>query len=70
MGELSDVVFQCDHDCVGFAKDNGLRYSKKGDMHTLSDIVAWANNKNREPKGVISMDLTTLLEVELKKVLI
>ncbi len=67
---LSDIVFQCDQDCLNFAKDTGLRYTEVGDAHMLADIVAWANNKNIEPDGVIAMDLRDIIERRLKKELL
>ncbi len=64
---LSDIVFECDMDCRTLLKDNGLGYTDKNTAHMLSDIIAWANNNNKEPKGVISIDLTEIIEIELKK---
>ena len=51
---LSDVAFQCDSDCRDFIKVNGLRHDDIGNAHGLSDIVAWSNNKNKEPEGQIT----------------
>ena len=56
---LSDVVFQCDSDCDAIAaiiKVNGLRHDNAGNAYRLADIVAWSNNKNKEPRGVKSLD--------------
>ncbi len=64
---LDDIVFQCDSDCKDFAKDVGLKYEeRKGNAFYLSDIIAWANNKNKEPKGVMEIDLTKIIETKLK----
>ncbi len=63
---LSEINFQCDYDCKNFAKDNGLRYTKEGNAHMLSDLVAWSNNKGFEPDGVVAMDITQYLEKELR----
>ena len=54
---LEDVIFQCDGDCIRFAKDINLKYSYKGSAYDLSDIVAWCNNRGLEPKGVITLDI-------------
>ena len=55
---LSDVCFECDSDCIGFAKDNNLNHIQKGDAHSIADNVAWGNRRNMEPDGTISIDLT------------
>ena len=65
---LSDVVFECDMDCVNFAKDAGLKHTQRGDAYVLSDIVAWANNRGLEPRGVVVMDITVVLESYLKRI--
>ena len=49
-----DVVFQCDSDCRNILKENGLKYGEIGSAHM-------------EPDGVISIDLTSQIEFELKK---
>ena len=64
---LSDVVFQCDSNCGRFAKDGGLNHKDADDAHMLADIVAWANNKNKEPAGAISMDLKKAIEEKPKQ---
>lgn len=55
--DRDDVVFECDSDCRGFAKDVGLRYGDGGTAHHVSDIVAWSNNRGSEPPGVARQDL-------------
>lgn len=65
--ELSDIILQCDSDCQDFAKNNGLCYTDQGDAHTLADIVAWANNRNKEPEGVIPLDLREEITTKMKK---
>ena len=64
---LHDVVFQCDSDCRDFIKVNGLRHDNVGNAHRLADIVAWSNNKNKEPRGVESLDPRSWIDTELKK---
>ena len=32
----------------------------------LSDIVAWANQKNREPEGVVEINLADIIKTELE----
>ena len=65
--ELHKVIFECDSDCRPFVRDNGLKYTDRGYAHTISDIIAWANNNGLEPKGAIALDLTHEIEIELKK---
>ena len=65
--ELSDVVFKCDSDCRQFIKGNGLRPANVGDAHILADIVAWANNRNVEPEGVIMLDLANVFKEKTMK---
>ena len=55
---LYDIYFECDSDCRNFIKQNGLRHTDIGKAHTIADIVAWANNRNKEPIGALSLDLT------------
>ena len=64
---FDDVSFQCDGDCISFAKDTGLKHVDEDNAHMLSDIVAWANNHNQEPRGTIGLDFTNELETELRK---
>ena len=65
---LSDVLFQTDADCVNFLKDNGVGSTDASRAHMLSDIVAWANNRNRESlRGVISIDLTVTIRENLRE---
>lgn len=62
---LSDIIFQCDQDCLKFAKDNGLRHTDTDSTHILADIVAWANNRGIEPDGVVVLDIVDKVEAEL-----
>ena len=62
---LSDVPFQCDSDCKNFIKINGLHPVEPKNAYILSDLVAWSNNRGKEPGGVIFMDLRNVLEEEL-----
>lgn len=68
--KLADVAFQCDSDSWGFLKDNGLRHAPGREAHILSDIVAWANNRNREPWGTIKIDLAAVLKAACKRALL
>ena len=64
--EIRDVVFECDGDCEKFAKHVGLNYShSEGEAYVISDIVAWLNNRGKEPPGTISNDLRNQLEKNL-----
>lgn len=67
--DLHDVVFQCDHDSDAFLKTAGLGRSYKGHAYVLSDIVAWANNKKREPDGVVFVDLASEIERRLTRLI-
>ena len=67
---LSDITFECDSDCVGFLKDNGLKYADAGETHMLSDIVAWANQRNNEPEGVVEINLADIIKTELERKLL
>ena len=40
-------------------------YDNETYAYVLSDLVAWSNNKGREPDGVISMNLADAIEKEL-----
>ena len=63
-----DVVFECDSDCIDIVKDGGLRYAAAGRVHDLADAVAWANNRNVEPEGVVSADrVSKIREMSYKK---
>lgn len=66
---IHDVYFQCDIDCRNMIKDNGLKHDSPGSAHDLADVVAWANNRCVEPKGVIPIDLTEELKNSLEKTL-
>ena len=55
---LEDVIFQCDSDCIRFAKDVNLKYSYKGQAYDLSDVVAWCNNRGLEPNGAVALDFS------------
>ena len=59
-------TFECDSDCVKFLKDNGLKYADAGETHMLSDIVAWANQRNNEPEGVVEINLADIIKTELE----
>ncbi len=64
---LTEILFQCDMDCKKFLKDSGLHNDNEGLAYILSDLVAWANNRNKEPAGVISIDLVKILKEQLVK---
>ncbi len=60
--DRDEVKFQCDGDCVGFAKDVGLSHIGSNDLHIVADVLAWMNNHGREPPGTVSMDLRNRLQ--------
>ncbi len=64
---LSDISFECDSDCQNLIQDCHLRHSDRGIAHMMSDIVAWSNNKGKEPKGVIVLDFTKKIRKEISR---
>ena len=64
---FSDVAFECDSDCRDFLKQNGLRYADAGQVHHLADLIAFANNRGWEPRGVRHADLREYINKELLK---
>ena len=64
---LTEVCFECDSDCIGFAKDNSLKHIPKGDAHSIADIVAWGNNKKMEPRDTISLDLRNEIRESIRR---
>ncbi len=65
--ELSRINFQCDLDCLGFVVDNNLCHSKNAFIHTLSDLVAWANNDEMNIDGLIHLDSTEWIKEKLNE---
>ena len=65
----SDIVIQCDSDCVCFAKAAALKHERKGIAHTLSDYVAWFNGKNKNFKNVKEIDVTKEISDKTRKIL-
>lgn len=66
--DLSEIPFQSDGDCDAFLKVNGLGRCKKGDAHTLADVVASACGQGRKnPPGVVFIDPHDVVEQELKQ---
>ena len=47
-------------------KNGNAYYDDETYAYVLSDLVAWSNNKGREPKGVTLKNLVDILEKELK----
>ena len=66
--ELSKVGFQCDADCNGFISDNNLCSRNQEFVHTLADLVAWSNNRGKEPNGVIYLDPREWIRKELNRI--
>jgi len=66
--DVSSMTFECDGDCRRFLNESGLHNTNGGNAYMLSDIVAWANNANREPPGVTQADISgEIREVLIKK---
>lgn len=63
----SDVVFQCDFDCHGFAKDNSLTTAPPDSAHSLADIIAYGNNHDHRPKGVIELNFAAEIDNDLRR---
>ncbi|MDA7942036.1 MAG: hypothetical protein MPJ06_03690 [Nitrosopumilus sp.] len=54
---MTDIVFQCDSDCIDFASNNDLGWTDPGRAHSLADVVAWSNNAGFLLDGVMEMNL-------------
>ena len=54
---FEDIVFEADGDCADFLSDMGLRHTAPSHAHRFADAIAWANNRNMEPKGVKRLDI-------------
>lgn len=67
--DIHNVVFQCDGDSEIFLKTVGLKRAYKGQAHSLSDAVAWANNNGKEPRGVISQNLTKVIDRQVRNMM-
>ena len=48
-------------------KNGNAYYDDETYAYVLSDLVAWSNNRGREPKGVTPKNLEDILEKELKR---
>ncbi len=66
--ELPEVGFQCDADCYRFISDNNLCLCDQKLVHVLADLVAWSNNRGKEPDGVICLDSRKCIRKELNRV--
>jgi len=64
--EWTEINFQCDADCQGFIADNNLRSCEKESVHTLADLVAWSNNREKEPEGAIRKDARDWIKKRMK----
>ena len=56
---LTEIIVQCDSDCMYFAKAGALDHTRKGVAYKLADYVAWCNNKNKPPDSIKEIDFTT-----------
>ena len=54
---FEDIVFETDGDCVNFLSDIGLQHTTPSHAHKIADAIAWANNRNIEPRGVRRLDI-------------
>ena len=65
---IGELKIQCDSDSIPFLKSGGLKHSEVlGTPYILSDIVAWCNNKNRDPSGVSVRDFTSDIQNKMMK---
>ena len=64
---IDEVVCQCDQDCRPLAKIIGFKLQHKGVVHMLADIVAWFNNRGKEPAGVKQIDSAGTLRAKLRQ---
>ena len=62
---MTDMIIQCEEDCVSIAKDNSLFHTNIGIAYRISDIVAWCNSHNITLSGVVEKDFTDQLECKL-----
>ena len=65
--DFDDAVFESDGDCVNFLKDVAVRRTEPSYAHMMADAIAWANNANKAPKGVIEIDATGQIVTALRK---
>ena len=65
--EAHRLIFQCDHDCVSFVRDQGWGCASPGSVHGLADVLAWANRRGIEPKGAVRLDISKPLEERMLK---
>lgn len=66
---ITEIIIQCDSDCIHFAKAVGLKHTRKGVAYKLSDYIAWCNNKNRRPQTVREINFTQDIPTRMKKIL-
>ena len=64
--ELDSVSFECDGDSRDFTKDVGISHTDKGDVHSISDTVAWLCNNDRKLPRLIFKDLRDELRIALQ----
>ena len=62
---VSELFMQCDSDCINIAKDISIQRTKGDKAWRIADVIAWFNNSNIEPKGVIPLDLSTKIQKKL-----
>ena len=65
--DFGDAVFESDGDCISFLKDVAIKRAKPSYAHMIADVIAWANNAGKAPKGVIEIDATDQIVKTLQR---
>ena len=66
---ITDLVIQCENDCVPFAEAGNLKHVRKGVSYRISDYVAYCNNKESTPNTIQEIDITNDIPRRMKKIL-
>lgn len=66
---ITELIIQCDSDCIPFAKEGSLKHQYKGNAYRLSDIIAYCNNMEWPIPNVDEVKLTNDITERIMKVL-
>lgn len=67
---ITDIVIQCEKDCIPFAKAGSLKYKyEKGKAYRLADIIAYCNNKKLRIPNVKEKNFTKEIPNSMLKIL-
>ncbi len=51
---VDEIIFEVDNNVIlGYLKDSGLKFTKKGDAHKIADCIAFANSHGLTVEGKI-----------------